>query len=199
MEREIRRDMDVRGVQRKPVLVKRIDNLIVFDLPRTGFYSVGVRAFHNVAAGVVVDDDGVGKFANGDIFPGQRRLAGQETRREGPIEARSGRHGAVEHLGVVLVGKELERDVRRVPVDKNRLRRPRRILRMHGRRDIAQAKHRQDSENREQDEAHRVPTFNLHSRTHRRKERNLCRLPRHTRGNLHVNGDITPPPGAFAT
>ena len=177
--------MDVRGVCLEPVLVKRKDDLIVLDLPRTGFYSVGTRPRHKVAAVVVVDFDGVGELVDGDVVPGLGRLAGQEFRREGAVETRSGRRGLAERLGVVLVSIEIDCDVRGVPIDLNRRRRLRRLLGVHRRSDAPQAKRRDDGENRAQDEAYGPVAFIVHCRTHQSQDaRNLCR---HTPGIPRVS------------
>ena len=85
LEREIRRNVDVRRIVLKPAFVKREDGLIVLDFPRAGFNGVGARSLYKVAADVVINDDGIGKIIHGDFVADRGRLAVQEVRRKGSV------------------------------------------------------------------------------------------------------------------
>lgn len=101
--------------------VKRKDDLIVLNLPRASLGGSGFRTLHEVAAVVVVNDNGVGQLIDSDVLLGRRRLAAFELCRESSIERRSGRYGILELLSVVLIGIQPDINRRRIPIDRNRI------------------------------------------------------------------------------
>lgn len=66
--------MNVRRVPFKPALVKRKDNLIVFNLPCTSYCSVSTRPIPKFAAIIVIDVNSVRELIDGDIVLRRRCL-----------------------------------------------------------------------------------------------------------------------------
>ena len=79
---------------------------------------------------------------------------------------RSGRHSAVKGLVVVLVGEEIDRNSRRILVNRNRRRRFLSSLSTNRGRNVAKAKRRNNRESGAQNAAYRAASSFYHNHTH---------------------------------